>query len=169
MQAKRLERYTISQDSSAREFIIYSSLGGEDINKILSFTEGTMEKAGYDGEVMKYISHDSFRERVQREMDKPKQYILLDINISKLVINRDTIVIRIGTKDNPKLQENLEYGNMIRDALKDRGIKVNILKDSTGNYNQDLGYRSIQITISSNHDYQSASLLIGELAKVLIN
>ena len=162
--ARKMEQYTISRNDGERCFIVCSMKNGslsdqKDLGKLVEYTAKSLKSAGYDA--VTAGSSD-----IKDEMKKNKKYYMIDINSTKLLVNKNSAILRIGNNNNPKYNDNLEYAKYIKANVKD--IKVNVISDEDDNYNQDAACRSVRIEISDRMDYESASKCISILLKPII-
>jgi hypothetical protein len=173
--AKQMEMYTLSRNDGNPSFILYSSGGGsfknmKDEQNILKHTEKILESSGYDALALSIPGYNEniARDSIIKNMKKNKKYIILDISPTKLLVSNKAFIVRIGNKDNPKYDENMEYGRFIKENINDKELKVNLLTDLRSNYNQDIGYKSIRIEIAESLSESYAQAVLSKIAAVLI-
>jgi len=169
-QAKRLERYTTVTMDEEIHFLIYSSKSaisqdGKNIGDLLKYIRNQSKDLGYGASIIEYKNKEAFKREAERKMKGSSQYILMDVGLSSLVINKNTILIRAEFNSSDKSKENIKYANSIKKKLEDENIKVNVLPDSKNNWNGELGYRSLRIDISDKCTLDEAEKLLGALLK----
>lgn len=167
LQAKRLERYTAMVDYMEKYYIVFSSGGGtlkdsKNISDIRKFALDYIKQSGAGGVEIKAVESNLIRKEIINSMKRERQYILADVNITKLLTSENSILIRVGKKDNDKYNDNMEYASKVKELIASvsKDIKVSIISDSKNNYNQDLGYRSIRIEISNKNTYENGKRLL---------
>lgn len=173
-QAKNLERYTGAADYSDKCYILFSTQGGElkdkmNISKILDFSAEFLKQSNMDAIIVDETQNSKVKNKIISKMKKNQEYILVDINPTKLITNENTILIRLGKKDNSKYESNMEYASKLKEAVtgKYKNLRVNILTDSKNTYNQDLGHTAIRLDISQNLSYDNAKILLSYILGTL--
>lgn len=173
-QAKKLEQYTGAIDYSDKCYILYSSDGGElkdaeNISNILSFAADFLKQSGTDAAAINETQKEKIKSKIMDLMKKDKKYILIDINPTKLILSENTVLIRLGKKENPKYESNLEYALKLKEAIsnKYKNLKVNTLTDSKYSYNQDMGHTAIRLEISESLTCENAKTLTSYILEIL--
>jgi hypothetical protein len=174
--AEKMEKYTLSKNDGGICFVVYSSSGGSFkdgviINEILKYTSNFAISAGCNAinlGVKSSLSPEKLREELLNNMKQGKKYILLDINLSKLVVNKNTALLRLGNKNNPKFQENFGYADAIKSNIKDKSTKINIIIDHKDNHNQDMGYRAIRLEIADKNTYEDAKAVLSKIIEAMV-
>lgn len=173
-QTKKLEKYTGVIDYADKCYILFSTDGGEikdgkSITDVLGFSGDFLKQSGMEAIVVNETQNNKIKNKIVDSMKKDRKYILVDINSTKLISNENTILIRLGKKDNTKYESNMEYASKLKEALsqKQNTIKVNIIGDSKNNYHQDLGHMAIRLDISQNISYENAKILMSYILETL--
>lgn len=171
---KNLEKYTGAMDYSGNYYILYSSEGGslksgENISNILSYGADFLKQSGVNTKTITETESNKIKSKILNTMKKDRKYILIDINTTKLIQNENTILIRLGKKDNTKYESNLETASKLKGIIagKYKNLKVNTITDSKNNYNQDLGHIAIRIDISESLTLENAKKLTSYLLESL--
>lgn len=175
-QAQIIEKYAMSRNDGGKVFIIYSSNGGElkgseDISEVLHYTKESIEEAGY-GAVNIGIKDGCSESEIINDicdvMSKNKQYILIDINATRLVVNNNTIVIMPGNKENKKFEDNTSLANDIKNSLTSEKIKVRIYNGLINTDLFDMGNKSIRIDMANGNTVDEAIKIMEKVVIVLI-
>jgi hypothetical protein len=174
--AEKIDRYTLAVNDGRTCFVVYSSSGGtingeETIDNVLSYVESFASQVGYDSinlGIKKGIDEETLRKEIMDSMKQDKKYILLDINATGIVINKNTIIIRVSSKTNDKYSENLEFANSIKETVTDKTLKANIIPDKNKAYNQDLGYRALYLDISNKNTLSETKEIISNVLGTLV-
>ncbi|TDT50546.1 hypothetical protein [Fonticella tunisiensis] len=172
-EAKELERYTISPNDRDFYFILYSTSGGtlrdnSSVKGILLSCEKSLKSMGYDVLNLGIRGNADAREEIIKSVKGSKKYVLLDINATAAVLNKNTLLIKIGSRDETRYMENLEHGNKIKNTLKNIGIGVNILSDAKNGYNDDLSSISLRFEISKRNNAREGAELISKALGAMI-
>lgn len=174
-QAEKIERSTMAPLGDRIGFIIYSTNQNIDdkdkIVKLLKYTNDTLEEAGYERIMInngKPCSSDEARKNIEKGLNRGQKYILLDINMSNLVINKNTILFRVDENNGQKYMDNIDYVNHMKNSLESKDFKVNVVEEYKSNNNQDLGYRALKIDISSKNTLEEGEELISKIIEVII-
>lgn len=168
--AKNIEKYTISEIEGEKYFIIYSStslktVDGHEIGELLKYTDNCIKELGFDGAVLEYKDGESFKRDALKIMRTNKQYILVDMGLSNLLVNKNTLLIRAGVEKSDITDENIEYALGLKDKLNRENIKINILPDLKNTWNSDMGYRSLRMDICGKNTFEECKNLIFILFK----
>jgi hypothetical protein len=172
-QTKKLEKYTGVIDYADKCYILFSTDSGEikdgkSITDVLGFSGDFLKQSGMEAIVVEETQNNKVKNKILDSMKKDRKYILVDINSTKLISNENTILIRLGKKNNTKYEANMEYASKLKEALSQKhNIKVNIIGDSKNNYHQDLGHMAIRFDISQNISYENAKILMSYILETL--
>ncbi|MDF2674890.1 MAG: hypothetical protein K0R09_3158 [Clostridiales bacterium] len=173
-QTKKLERYTGIIDYEDKCYILFSTDGGKlsngkSIQEILSFSADFLKQSGIDAVMVEETKNNKIKSKILDLMKRDRKYIMIDINPTNLITNENTILIRLGKKDNAKYETNLEYASKLKETITSKysTIKVNLLSDSKNNYNQDLGNTAIRLDIPQTLSYESAKILMSYILETL--
>lgn len=173
-QVRDLEKYTSVTDCDDKCYILFSTEGGTlndgtGITKILGFAADFLKQSEMDAAIVDETQDSKIKGKVVNLMKKDREYILVDINPTKLITSESTILIRLGKKDNTKYESNMEYAAKLKEAISSKysNLKVNILSDSKNTYNQDLGHNAVRIDISKNLSYENAKVLISYILETM--
>lgn len=173
-QARKLESYTGAIEAADKCYILFSSDGGklkngENISSILSFAADFLKQSGADAVAINETQNNKIKKEILDLMKKDQKYILIDINPTKLILNENTILIRLGKKDNTKHESNMEKALILKEAILGnyKDLKVNILTDSKNNYNQDLGHTALRLDIAESLSYENAKILTSYILETL--
>ncbi|EYE89858.1 hypothetical protein Q428_00165 [Fervidicella metallireducens AeB] len=174
-QAEKIERTTIAPLTDRIGFIIYSTNKNiedkDKIVKLLKYANATLQEAGYEGVMInngKPCSPDEARKNIEKKIKGGLKYILLDVNMSNLVVNKDTVLLRVDKNNGQKYIDNIDFVETIKNSLEGKGFKVNVIEDYKFNNNQDLGYRALKIDISSNNTLDEGKEAISKIIEVII-
>lgn len=169
--ARNMEKYTIAELDGDKYFIVYSSesLKTSDehrIEELLGYIKNCIHEAGFDIAILEYKNEKQFNRDALKLMKKEKQYILIDIGLSNLLVNKNTLLIRAGVQKADYTNENIEYALRLKKRLDEENIKINVLPDTKKTWNSDMGYRSLRIDICSKNSIEECKNLIFILFKV---
>lgn len=173
--SKQMEKYAVSRNDGRTCFVIYSSSGGRfngsgSLEPVLEHLKDASSRGGYDSinlGVKNNIESKELTKQLLKHMGFNKKYILIDVNTTELVTSKKTILIKISNNAS-KYKDNLDYSNKIKEALAMEDIKTNIITDGKQVLNQDLGYRSIRIEISSKMGIEEGKKLIENIVEGLV-
>lgn len=175
-QAERMQEYTIARNDGRTCFVVYSSMGGtlkdgKTIEDVLNFAQDFASSAGFDSlnlGVKNTTSDEEMRKEIIDNLKQNKRYIILDINATGVIINKNTVLLKLSNKNLEKYNENLEYANTIKKSAEGKSIKVNILAENKFTYNQDLGFRALYLDISDKGTLNDAQQLVSNLLESLV-
>lgn len=173
--SKQMEKYAVSRNDGRTCYIIYSSSGGKfngsgSVEPVLEHLKEGVSKGGYDSinlGVKNNIDSNELTKQLLKHMGFNKKYILIDINTTEFVASKKTILIKVSNNAS-KYKDNLDYSNKMKEALAMAGVKANIITEGKQVLNQDLGYRSIRIEISSKMGIEEAKKLIENFVAGLV-
>lgn len=168
--AKNMEKYTIAELDGEKYFILYSSesLKTSDehvIGELLRYMKNCINELGFDAAILEYKNEKQFNRDTLKLMKKEKQYILIDIGLSNLLVNKNTLLIRAGVEKTDITNENIEYALRLKKRLEGENIKINVLPDTKNTWNRDVGYRSLRMDICSKNSIEECKNLIFILFK----
>lgn len=170
-QAKRLERYTSVSVDEETHFLIYSSKSaitqdGKDIGELLKYIRNELKDLGYGTSIIEYKDKEDFISEAKAKINGDSKYILIDVGLSSLVINKNTVLIRTELNSSDKSKENIELANSIKNKLKNENIKVNVLQDSKNDWNGEIGSKSLRIEISDKCTLGEAEKLLSTIVNI---
>jgi hypothetical protein len=90
----------------------------------------------------------------------------MDINTTKLLTSKNSVILRVGNNNNSKYDENFEYAKSIKENA--AGLKTTIISDSKNNYYQELAYKAVRVEISEQSNYEEAENCIAKILKPVI-
>jgi hypothetical protein len=175
-QAERMQEYTIARNDGRTCFVVYSSMGGDlkdgkTVKEVLDYAETFAVSAGYDSinlGVNKTATDEEMRKKIIDNLKQNKRYIILDINATGIIINKDTVLLKLSSKNPERYKDNLEYANKIKKNVAEKSIKVNILSEKKFTYNQDLGYRAFYLDMSNKITLNEAQQTLSSMLESLV-
>jgi hypothetical protein len=167
--AEQMERYTISRSDGEKCFVLFTSTSGslsdgKNISSLLTDTQKALNDSGYDAVIIG--NKEDVEEKLKANIKNNKKYIFMDINTTKLLTSKNSVILRVGNNYNSKYDENFEYAKSIKENA--AGLKTTIISDSKNNYYQELAYKAVRIEISGQSNYEEAENCITIILKTVI-